>query len=67
MRTQRKTAQVSPRLRELSDKELNEIARAVGDRARAQTIEQKKRLKADLLKEMAATRAAFRSQGKRDA
>lgn len=54
-------------MRELSDRELNEITRAVGDRVRAQTIDQKERMKADLLKQMAATRAAFRTQGKKGA
>jgi hypothetical protein len=53
--------------RELSDRELNEITRAVGDRVRAQTIVQKERMKADLLKQLAATRAAFRTQGKKSA
>lgn len=67
MRTERKTANVSQRHRELSDKELNEITKAVGDRVRAQTIEQKERLRAGLLKELAATRAAFRSRGSKNA
>lgn len=45
--------------RELSDKELNEIMRAVGDRVRAQSIEQRERLNADLKQELSATRAAY--------
>jgi hypothetical protein len=50
----------SPKInRELSDKELNEITRAVGDRVRTQTIEQKERMKTSLQKELAATRAAY--------
>jgi two-component SAPR family response regulator len=59
MISEHKTTHVPKRLRELSDKELNEITRAVGDRVRAQTIEQKERMKASLQKELAVTRAAY--------
>jgi len=54
-----KTVPFSKGIRELSDKELNEISRGVGDRARAQTADQKKRMKTSLLFELAAARAAF--------
>jgi len=45
--------------RELSDRELNEMARGAGDIVRAQTIEQRKRLMEDLRKELALARTAF--------
>ena len=53
-------------LRELSDKELNEIMRAVGDRARAQTLEQKKKMKISLRKEINSARAAYLSYAKKN-
>lgn len=56
----------SQRLRELSDKELNEIMRAVGDRARAQTLEQKKKMKISLRKEINSARAAYLSYAKKN-
>ena len=46
-------------MRELSERELNEITRGVGERARAQTIEQTERLKQDLREEFASIRDAF--------
>jgi hypothetical protein len=49
--------------REIPEKELNEIMRTVGDKARAQTIEQKARLTDELRKELAAARAAFLGHG----
>ena len=45
--------------RELSDRELNEIMRAVGDRVRAQSVEQRERLRAGLKQELTSTRAAY--------
>jgi cobalamin biosynthesis protein CobT len=58
----------TPKLnRELSDKDLNEITRGVGDRVRAQTIEQKERMKTSLQKELAATRAAFNANERKRA
>ena len=51
--------------RELSEKELNEIMKAVGDRARAQTVDQKARLKKSLIKELASARDAFLVHGKK--
>lgn len=59
MKSNQKTAGALRKFRELSEKELNEITRGVGDRVRAQTIEQKERMKASLQKELAATRAAY--------
>jgi hypothetical protein len=51
---------VSPeKFRELSERDLNEITRAVGDRVRAQTVEQKERMKTSLQQELAAVRAAY--------
>jgi hypothetical protein len=55
----------SQNLRELSDKELNEIMRAVGDQARAQTLEQKKKMKISLRKEINSARAAYLSYAKK--
>lgn len=63
MKSVRKT-DVNSALRELSEKELNEITRAVGDQVRAQTLAQKKQLKESLRKELASVRDAFRRHGK---
>jgi hypothetical protein len=52
------------RLRELSEKELNEITTAVGDRVREQTVEQKERMKTSLRREIDFARAAFISHDK---
>jgi hypothetical protein len=43
----------------LSDRELNEIMSAVGDQVRAQTKEQKERMKSSLRRELDAARARF--------
>lgn len=51
--------------RELSERELNEIMKAVGDRVRAQTADQKTRLKKSLIKELASARDAFLIHGKK--
>ena len=64
MVAKRKPATDSQRLRELSDKELNEITSAVGDRVRAQTVEQKERMKNSLRREIDSARAAFISHDK---
>jgi hypothetical protein len=45
--------------RELSENELNDITRSMGNAVRAQTLEQKKRLIADIKKEIEAVRTAF--------
>jgi hypothetical protein len=54
-----KTVNSPKGLHELTDKELNEITRVVGDRVRAQTIELNVRMKASLQKELAATCASY--------
>ena len=45
-------------LRELSEKDLDEITKAFGEQVRAQTIEQRKRMKTSLRREIDAARAA---------
>ena len=55
----------SRRLRELSDKELNEISSAVGERARTQTAEQKERMKNSLRQAIESARTAFIAHGKK--
>ena len=55
----RKAAPLTGMMRELSEKELNEITKGVGELARAQTIEQKERLKQDLQEELASVRNAY--------
>lgn len=65
MASKQKPVTDSKRLRELSDKELNEIMRTVGDRVRAQTVEQKERLKTSLRKEIDSARARFISHDKK--
>jgi hypothetical protein len=67
MASKQEPIQDSRRIRELSDKELNEIMSAVGDRARAQTIEQKERMKTSLRRELDSARAAFISHDKKGA
>jgi hypothetical protein len=67
MGSKQKPFQDSRKLRELSDKELNEIMSAVGDQVRAQTVEQKERMKTSLRRELDSARAAFISNGKRNA
>ena len=59
MKSNQETTVVSRKFRELSERDLNEITRAVGDRVRAQTIEQKERMKTSLQLELAAVRAAY--------
>ena len=64
MISEQKPVKDSRRLRELSEKELNEITSAVGDRVRAQTIEQKKKMKTSLRKAIDSARTAFISNEK---
>ena len=64
MISEQKSTKASRRLRELSEKELNEITSAVGDRVRAQTIEQKERMKTSLRKAIDAARTTFISNDK---
>jgi hypothetical protein len=59
MKSSQETTVASRKFRELSERDLNEITRAVGDRVRAQTIEQKERMKTSLQLELAAVRAAY--------
>ena len=59
MESKRKAALRAGLPRELSEKDINEITKGVGESARAQTIEQQERLKQDLRKELVAVRDAF--------
>ncbi len=67
MISEQKPVKDSRRLRELSEKELNEITSAVGDRVRAQTVEQKQRMKTSLRKAIESARTAFISNDKKKA
>lgn len=67
MTSDRKLAHVGERLRELSDKELNKITKAVGEQVRAQTVDQKEKMRTSLRQEIDAARAAFFSHGKKGA
>lgn len=51
-------------LRELTDRDLNKVTRAVGEKARAQTIEQKERLKRELQQEIKSVREATSRHGR---
>jgi hypothetical protein len=51
--------------RELTEKELNEIMKSVGDQVRAQTIEQKERMKSSLRKEIDLARNRLISDEKK--
>jgi ElaB/YqjD/DUF883 family membrane-anchored ribosome-binding protein len=55
----RKKKNSSDVFRDLSEKELNEIMRAVGDHARNQSSEQKNRGKENLRKTLKSAREAF--------
>ena len=50
-------------LRELTDRDLNQITRAVGEKARTQTLEQKARLKRELLEEIESVRKSTSHHG----
>jgi len=65
MTSRQKSVKESRRLRELSDKELNEITSAFGDRVRAQTIEHKERIKNSLRKEIESARTTFIANDKK--
>lgn len=67
MTIRQKPEKGSRRLRELSDKELNEITSAFGERVRAQTIDQKERIKNSLRKEIESARKTFISDVKKKA
>ena len=62
----RREAPLAGMMRELSERELNEITRGVGERARAQTIEQTERLKQALREEVASIRDAFSRQANKN-
>jgi len=63
MKSEKKTAH-STGLRELTDRDLNKITRAVGEIVRAQTLEQKERLKRELLQEIESVRQATSRYGR---
>lgn len=67
MTIRQKPEKGSRRLRELSDKELNEITSAFGERVRAQTIDQKERIKNSLRKEIESARKTFIANDKKKA
>jgi hypothetical protein len=64
MRPTKKTKRSVRYDRELSDNELDAIMRSMGDVVRAQTVEQKKRLTAEIQKEIEAARIAFANHAK---
>ena len=66
MTSQNKSVADSREFRELSDGELNEMMGAFGDLVRAQTIDQKKKLKADLRREIDSAHASFISDDKKN-
>jgi hypothetical protein len=66
MASLKKTVIDSRKLRELTEKELNEIMKAVGERVRAQTVELKARIKTSLRKEIDSARAGFFSDDKKN-
>ena len=51
-------------LHELTDSDLNKITRAVGEKVRAQTLEQKERLRRELLQEIETVRKSTSSYGR---
>lgn len=67
MASDRKSARVPDMFRELSDRELNKITKAMGEVVRAQTIDQKERMRTSLRQEIDAARAAFNAQSKKGA
>ena len=63
MKTEKKTLRPGG-LRELTDRDLNKITRAVGEKVRAQTLEQKERLKRELLQEIESVRESTSRHGR---
>ncbi|ADI83732.1 hypothetical protein [Geobacter sulfurreducens] len=53
------------RPREISEKELNEMMRAVAERTKAQTIELKQLLRDNLRRELESAREAFQAHGEK--
>lgn len=56
MKSSRTTSRKVDNLRDLSEKELKEITKAVGDQARAQSVALHKKVRDNLRKEMTETR-----------
>lgn len=65
MKSIEKQKEFRERPRELSEKELNEIMRAVAERTKAQTIELKQLLRDNLRRELASAREAFQAYGEK--
>jgi len=63
MKAEKKTLRPSG-FRELTDRDLNNITRAVGEKVRAQTLEQKERLKRELLQEIESVRELASRHGR---
>jgi len=63
MKPEKKTSRTGG-LHELTDSDLNKITRAVGENARAQTLEQKERLKRELLEEIESVRESTSRHGR---
>jgi hypothetical protein len=51
-------------MRELTDRDLNQITRAVGEKVRAQTLEQKERLKREVLQAIESVKEANSRHGR---
>ena len=62
MKPEKKTSRSG--LRELTDGDLNKITRAVGEKVRAQTVEQKERLKRELQQEIESVRESVARHGR---
>ena len=65
MKSIEKQKESRKRPREISEKELNEIMRAVAERTKAQTIELKQLLRDNLRRELASAREAFQAHGEK--
>lgn len=65
MKSIKKQKEFRERPKELSEKELNEIMRAVAERTKAQTIELKQLLRDNLRRELASAREAFQAHGEK--
>lgn len=63
MKSEKKTLRSSG-FRELTDRDLNNITRAVGENVRAQTLEQKERLKRELQQEIRSVKESASSHGR---
>ena len=63
MKPEKKTSRPDD-LRELTDRDLNRITRAVGEKVRAQTLQQKDRLRRELLQEIEAVKESASRYGR---